>query len=792
MRRSPYLAALAVAGFVWLVYILTLAPTVTFWDAGEFIAAARVLGIPHPPGTPLFVMIAHVWAALLPVGEYAVRTNLLSALLSALGAGCFFLVVRSSLSALATGLDSRAAFVTQTGGAFAAAVIGAFTFTNWQNSNETEVYAVATFTIAVVCWLCHVWRARRGTESGSRVLLLILYLGGVSVANHLLALLAGPGIVAFMISTLRLAPSADANVRRREWAQTAVVAGTWALLIGSGLGSTTLTALGAACFVAAALYAGSAGTASFAFVALAVAAIGLTPYLFLFIRAAQHPILNEAAPSNWDALLAVIRRAQYPVRTPLDDPTVMHGPDNPGRSLAIVGLQLQNYILYFDWQWAKGLAAVNAITSPARLAVTLAAASLGIRGFVVQRRLDRSAWWLFLMIFLVTGFGLVAYMNFRPGFSLGYDLYPNGEQHEVRERDYFFVVSFVIWGLWAGIGLASLAREMFARGGWRRRAAGGVLALAAIPLLLNWSAATRKGPDARLAADFAYDLLNSVPPYGVLFLYGDNDTFPVWWAQEAEGVRQDVTVVCLALANTDWYLRQLREAPIRQFDEARAPAIWRGLHPVKPSGPLHSMTDEQIAAAFDPSTIVALGRPGFTVNFGPFSHTYPPNTFLEPNQIAAIRIVQQNLTRRPIVWAATTGRDFGGLGDYVLQRGIGFTQLTARPDTTAPGVVPGSFGGPAMDVPATRRLLWETYRYSGLDNGPARELESTAASIAASLAAPFGQLAAEAEAHGDTAEVVRNLARSLALRPNPALQAALDAMRQGRFPIAPVPALPSR
>ena len=77
------------AALALLVYIFTLAPTVTFWDAGEFIAAAKTLGIPHPPGTPLFVMIAHVWAILLPIGEYAVRTNLLSALLSAAGAGFF-------------------------------------------------------------------------------------------------------------------------------------------------------------------------------------------------------------------------------------------------------------------------------------------------------------------------------------------------------------------------------------------------------------------------------------------------------------------------------------------------------------------------------------------------------------------------------------------------------------------------------------------------------------------------------------------------------------------------------
>jgi hypothetical protein len=417
--------------------------------------------------------------------------------------------------------------------------------------------------------------------------------------------------------------------------------------------------------------------------------------------------------------------------------------------------------------------------------MTIAAMIVGIRGCVAQRRFDRSGWWLLFTLFLVTGVGLLAYMNFKPGFSQGYDLFPDFNLHEVRERDYFFVVSFIVWGLWVGIGLATLARWVLER---QRQLVPGaaVLSLALMPLALNWSAATRKGPDGRLAADFAYDLLNSVPPYGVLFVYGDNDTFPVWWAQEVEGIRQDVTVVCLALANTDWYLRQLREMPVRSFDEAAAPPIWRGLHPIRPTLPTHTMTDEQILAAFDPNAIIALGRPGFTVNFGPFSRAYPPNTFPEPNQIASIRIVQQNLGHRPIVWATTTGRDFAGLGDYVIQRGLGFVLLTARPDTTAPGVSTATFGGVPVDVPVTRQLAWDTYRYAGLLSGSHDALETTAASIASSLSLPFGQLAAAAEARGDTAAMVRNLERSLQLSPNPALRAAFDAVR-ARGGILPVP-----
>ena len=103
-ERPPYPAAVGVAATVLAVYVLTLAPTVTFWDAGEFLAAAKTLGIPHPPGTPLFVMIAHTWGLLVPIGEFAYRTNLLSALFSASAAGLLFLVVHQSMRGVVGGL----------------------------------------------------------------------------------------------------------------------------------------------------------------------------------------------------------------------------------------------------------------------------------------------------------------------------------------------------------------------------------------------------------------------------------------------------------------------------------------------------------------------------------------------------------------------------------------------------------------------------------------------------------------------------------------------------------------
>ncbi len=756
-------------------YVFTLAPSVTFWDAGELIASIHNLGIPHPPGTPLFVLLGHVWAALFPVGEYAWRTNLMSATFSAAASGFFFLVVHETLHRGTAELPPRVRRVVTLGGAMAAGLMSAFTFTQWQNSNETEVYSVATFTIALICWLALRWRNARGTERSTRMLLLIVYLAGISMGNHLLALLAGPAVVMFLMATIHGTPAESEQERRKEWATVAVVAGLWALLIGTGLGSTPLIVIGGLCFVAAAAFAAMAGVLPFAMLALALAAVGVTTYFFLYIRAGQSPIPNEADPSTWEALLAVIRRAQYPIRTPLDDPTIPHGPTNPGRSLTIIGLQLQNYLQYFNWQWARGLATWGSGIVTGQLVGAVLVTVLGLRGLFAQRRADRAGWWLLFTLFLVTGLGLVAYMNFKPGASLGYALFPQGNQHEVRERDYFFVVSFLVWGLWAGIGLATLVREGLTRiARPALRAAVPLLFLVAfLPAAANVGAASRRhGADARLAADFAYDLLNSVPPYGILFTYGDNDTFPLWWAQEVGGIRQDVTVVCIALANTHWYARQLRDTPIRTFDEAAAPVIWQGRDPVKPDWPTLSMTNEEIEAAYPRQLEKAV-----TVTYGPYRRTYQPGTVFYSADFVAARVIQQNIGRRPVAWSVTTGRNFLSLDPYLVQKGLVLELQATQPDSLAPGIDRQRLAGALLDVPTTDRLVWETYRYGPLRSRPVDGLEVTSRSFASTLALPVTQLAYAYQVSGDEPMMIRNLELAFALSPNPALASALSQAR---------------
>jgi hypothetical protein len=379
---------------------------------------------------------------------------------------------------------------------------------------------------------------------------------------------------------------------------------------------------------------------------------------------------------------------------------------------------------------------------------------------------------MFLGIFLVTGLGLVFYMNFRPGFSLALEQWPSLDDHEVRERDYFFVVSFIVWGLWAGIGAAAFAADAVrANASLRVAVLPALLLVVLVPAALNWTKASRRhGPDARLAADFAYDLLNSAPPYGILFTYGDNDTFPLWWAQEVAGIRQDVTVVCLALANTDWYIRQLRDNPVRPVDPAQIPVLWRDSIPPRPTWQAHGMTDSMIASAMYGYVV----QEAQDVQLGPVVRRLEAGSFLYPNDIVTLSLVQHNAGRRPIVWSVTAGTGMGGLRRYVVQRGLGFELQTTPPDTTDPDLDLRRLAGAPLHVPDTEALAYQTYRYAGLLDRGAAELDPTSASAASSLALPLVQLVYAHQASGDRERMERAMQRAVRISPNPQLRAALQ------------------
>ncbi|MEO7136518.1 MAG: hypothetical protein ABI037_02260, partial [Gemmatimonadales bacterium] len=123
------------------------------------------------------------------------------------------------------------------------------------------------------------------------------------------------------------------------------------------------------------------------------------------------------------------------------------------------------------------------------------------------------------------------------------------------------------------------------------------------------------------------------------------------------------------------------------------------------------------------------------------------------------------------------GRDFAGLGDYVIQQALGFSLQTAKPDTMSPSLDLRRLAGAPVDLPLTERLVRETYRYSGLLEGDVTRLESTSASIASTLSFPFVQLAYAFSDRGQLEKLRKALDYALKLSPNPALRAALIELR---------------
>src|SRR5689334_16503866 len=195
-QRPPYGWAALAALVVFLIYLATLAPTTAFWDTSEYIAAAKVLGIPHPPGNPLFVILAHTFGLLPLAASYAVRINLFAAVTSAASAGLWFLVAERWLRGIVPQRWPRYA------AAFGGVLVGATSWTVWNQSTVNEkVYTVSLLSIALVMWLVVRWGDDEPGPHRDRWLVLIAYVLALTSTNHLMGVLAGPALVVYVLWT---------------------------------------------------------------------------------------------------------------------------------------------------------------------------------------------------------------------------------------------------------------------------------------------------------------------------------------------------------------------------------------------------------------------------------------------------------------------------------------------------------------------------------------------------------------------------------------------------------------
>ncbi len=685
-ERPPYLWAALTALAIFLIYLATLAPTTAFWDTSEYIAAAKVLGIPHPPGNPLFTIMAHTFGLLPLAASFAKRINLFAAVTGALAAGLWFLVAERWLRAI---VPVRWARYTA---AFAGVLVGGTSWTVWNQSTVNEkVYTVSLLSIALCMWLVVHWGDDRPGSHRDRWLVLIAYVMALSSTNHPMALLAAPALAVYLLWT-DWAVIVQPWMLATAWAFALGVSGQWAaMLTGSAVGDVlivlTLVVFGYA------LWKDARNPLLYLGVGAVVVGVSLN-YIYLPIRAAQYPPINEGEPVTWNALQDVLNRVQYG-KPPLTE------------RQAPFTAQLANFWQYFTWQFGRDWGLTAGREWLAGLATALFT-FLGLSGLWTLWRNDRRAGLAAAALLGTLTLALIFYMNFKYGFSQ----YPGQPDlpREVRERDYFFIGSFSAYGVFVALGLGSLLQAI--AGFFKDRvapsarwaAASPILALGLVPLVGNYITASRA--HETIPRDFAVDILESVEPYGILITAGDNDTFPLWYAQEVEGVRPDVTLANLSLLNTRWHLRQLRRRQTPDFDASRA-ALWKtGAWP-KPTNPVFSLSEAELDSLPEATRVSEKGGvkvDSLVISFG--------QDYLLLSDLAVIFLIKENLGKRPIYFSWSDGAypdQTLGLSAYLVTQGL-VRKLQPKPVVPNDSIVL-SRGLGYLDLPTTKQLIWDVYHW---------------------------------------------------------------------------------
>jgi len=648
-----------------VVYLLTLEPTVSLWDCGEFIASSYKLQVGHPPGAPLFLMIGRIFSLFTSdPDKVAKMINAVSAFASAFTILFLFWTISHLLKKMLVdkkGEISLATRITILGGAFVGAMAYTFSDSFWFSAVEGEVYATSSLFTAVVFWAILKWENVADQPGSNRWLILIAYLIGLSIGVHLLNLLAIPAIV--LVYYFR-----KYQVSRKGVIYALLISVAILILIMYGIipgivkAATVVEKLftnslgfhynmGLLIYLALLLglliygiyrtqYVKKSVVWNTALVCITVIMIGYSSYALIMIRSLAAPPMNENRPENVFALLSYLNREQYGDRPLLvghqynaevDDieykkpvyvlnkeknkyeiayrkpELTMAGskvllprmyskdgnhrqayqefgtikdPNNPSYADNLefffryqVG---HMYLRYFMWNfvgrqndiqghgnvlhgnWISGIPFIDSRIGPqknlpegmknhaSRNRYFFLPFLLGLIGLFFQLDKKVRDFWVVMSLFILTGLAIVVYLNQTP--------------YQPRERDYAYAGSFYAFAIWIGIGVAGIFNLLRSK---LKENPSAILAVAlsflAVPTLMaveNWDDHDRSG--RYTARDIARNYLNSCDKDAILFTVGDNDTFPLWYVQDVEGVREDVRIVNMMLFNMDWYVDQMR------------------------------------------------------------------------------------------------------------------------------------------------------------------------------------------------------------------------------------------
>uniref|UniRef100_UPI003217160B DUF2723 domain-containing protein n=1 Tax=uncultured Draconibacterium sp. TaxID=1573823 RepID=UPI003217160B len=666
-----------------ITYLLTIEPTVSFWDCGEFITTAFKFEVGHPPGAPIFMIVGRFFTLFGGPEDAAKMVNVLSALASAGTIMFLFWTITHLAKKLLVKTDEIS--MGQTIAIVASGLVGAlaytFSDTFWFSAVEGEVYASSSLLTALVFWAILKWEDIADERYSNRWLIFIAYIIGLSIGVHLLNLLAIPAIV-FVYYFRKYEVTRKGFIRALVISVVLLGGIMYGIIpgfvnIGSWFELMFVNSFGLP-FHSGVLFYAVAVTAALAFgiiythkkhkvvlntilLGVAVILIGYSSFAIIIIRSSAQPPMDQNSPNDTFSLLGYLNREQYGDR-PLFSGQYYNSPLDPakrfteGRALysqidgkyvithhrysanydpkftgifprmwssmdpshandyaewgKIKGTRIQHknergetevivkptfaenmrffftyqvnhmYWRYFMWNfvgrqndiqghgsilygnWLSGIKFIDEIrlgdqdNLPAKLANNKAHNTyyflpllLGILGILFQYnrgKEGKKGLWVVFLLFILTGLAIVVYLNQYP--------------HQPRERDYAYAGSFYAFAIWIGLGVLAISEtlkkyipETIAAG------ATGVIALILVPGLMaaqNWDDHDRSG--RYTARDFGANYLETCQPNGVIFTNGDNDTFPLWYNQEVEGVRTDMRVCNLSYLQTDWYADQMR------------------------------------------------------------------------------------------------------------------------------------------------------------------------------------------------------------------------------------------
>ena len=676
-HRISALVALLVSA---VTYLLTIEPSASFWDCGEFIASSYKLEVGHPPGNPMFQLIARFFTMFGDNMHAAVLVNAMSALCSALTIFFLYLTivwfVRRMIKPAADGTYTISQTIAILGSGLVGSLAYCFSDTFWFSAVEGEVYAMSSLFTAAVFWLMTVWYDRADRPHSLKWVVLIAFLMGLSIGVHLLNLLMIPALVFMYYYRIREErPYSFKELLKIFIVGVVILALVLYIIIPWLPKLAAYTDLlfvnvfglpynsGAAFFIVALLALCFWGLfvtlkkqkcfLNTALLCFTTILIGFSVFSIDIIRSCAKTPTNEYQPDNAFTLVRYLSREQYgstpllygqyydapfelktskywapldgkykKVDGPVDAKYLSEGKmlfprmwssspdgryeefyeyytDGKGTKLPgsthrkpTMGANLHYffdyqmnwmYWRYFMWNfvgrqnqvhapnpgdifhgnWESGVKFIDEFRlgdqsdAPAVLAEDkgknhyyFLPLLLGLLGLFFQFDRDKRGCWLNFLMFFMTGIAIVIYLNQPP--------------YQVRERDYAYAGSFYFFCVWIGMAVAAiyslLEKALKGRGGVTVSALTTVACLC-VPVLMaaqNWDDHDRS--NRRTAVEIATNYLNSVGENGILVTHGDNDTFPLWYAQEVENVRPDVRICNTSLLGTDWHIDQMKWA----------------------------------------------------------------------------------------------------------------------------------------------------------------------------------------------------------------------------------------